>query len=112
MPVQANPEEARKCQSKQIVELQCDTLIIYSWAVGNNVPCWAYAYIKFRVIPQDDGLMDCWMNGLLGLNSRLRIKGKDWERNSKRGISDFMNVLFVYISLNCNNPIIHGTAVY
>ncbi|MFZ2657815.1 MAG: hypothetical protein WAX69_22975 [Victivallales bacterium] len=42
-----------------------------------------------------DGLLDEW---IIGFEFKIRIKRKDWERNSKRGISDFMNVPFcVYL---------------
>ncbi len=31
-------------------------------------------WIVFTVIPQDDGLMDLWIAGLLGLNSKESIE--------------------------------------
>ncbi|OGV59961.1 MAG: hypothetical protein A2X45_16800 [Lentisphaerae bacterium GWF2_50_93] len=42
-----------------------------------------------------DGLLDEW---IIGFEFKIRIKRKDWDRNFRRGISDFMNVLFcVYL---------------
>ena len=53
--------------------------------------------------------MDCW---IIGFEFKIRIKMKDWERNSKRAISDFMNVAFCVYLLDLHQsiyPIIHGT---
>jgi hypothetical protein len=48
--------------------------------------------IFYRVIPQDDGLMDLWIAGLLVLNSIKNIM-LDFKENFKIGISNFPHMM-------------------